>query len=134
MEITISQVESRAPVTVLRIKGKIDVTTHAQLEQQAREAHAAGMKNLLIDLSEVAYISSAGLQVLHRLFLLLRTDTPAERDEAMWQGIRAGTFKSPHLKLLKPSPGVMEVLTLVGYDTFIEIHDDYLQAIASFGA
>lgn len=132
MDITILQVEGRVPITVFRVKGKIDVTTYEQFEKQARDTHTAGMKSLLVDLSEVAYISSAGLQALHRLFLLLRTDTSAERNEAMWQGIRDGTFKSPHLKLLRPSANVTEILKLVGYNMFIEIHDDYLKAVASF--
>jgi len=132
MDITVSQEQGRVPVTVFHIHGDINVTTYEQLQQQAREAFDAGTRNLLLDLAEVTYISSAGIRALNDIFRLLRGDSPAESDEAMSKGLRDGTFKSPHLKLLNPSSRVLEVLKIAGVDMFLEIHRHLKDAVASF--
>jgi len=66
------------------------------------------------------------------LFTMLRGDTPAESDAAMKQGLRDGTFKSPHLKLVNPTRHVREVLSMAGLDMFLEIHPNLKDALASF--
>jgi anti-anti-sigma factor len=130
MEILVSQEQGRVPVTVFKVKGNIDSATYQQLEAQARQAFEGGMKNLLLDLSEAPYVSSAGIRALNDMILMLKTS--AESDEAMNKGIADGSFKSPHVKLLKPNRNVAEVLRLAGMDMLLEIHQDYKQAIASF--
>jgi hypothetical protein len=130
MDIVVSHEQGRVPVTVFHIKGS--VTGDEQLQNLAQEHHATGTRNVLLDLTEVPYMSSQGLRALHYMYTLLRSGTPEESDEAVSSGIAAGTFTSPHLKLLKPSKHVLEVLKATGYDMFLEIHDDYKQAIASF--
>jgi hypothetical protein len=130
MEVTVSQEEGRVPVTVFHITGA--VTSNQELEARAQEAYDKGARNILLDLTEVPYMATAGLRALHSIFMLLRTDTPEESDQATKAGIAAGTFVSPHLKLLNPTPHVLEVLKLAGYDMFLEIHRDVNQAVASF--
>jgi hypothetical protein len=132
MDIVVSQEHGRVPVTVFRIKGAIDVASYEQFQTAAQKAFAGGAQNLLLDLSEVNYISSAGLRALHYVFTLLRADSPAESDEAMSKGLRDGAFKSPHLKLLNPSPVALKVLSTAGFDMFLEIHRDLESAVASF--
>jgi anti-anti-sigma factor len=132
MDIVVSHEQGRVPVTVFRVKGEIDVRTYEQLQDQAQEAFKAGMRNLLLDLSGVTYISTAGLRALHHIFTLLRTDSPGESDTVMYEGLRDGTFKSPHLKLLNPQPAVLNALSTAGYDMYLEIHRDLKDAIASF--
>jgi anti-anti-sigma regulatory factor len=131
-EISVSQQQGAVPVTVLHVKGDIDMTTAEQVEKRAREAIGAGARNLLVDLTDVPYMSSAGLRMLHALFERLRGDSPGESSDAIRQGLADGTFKSPHLKLLKPSPRVLEVLKMSGYDMFLEIHKNLNEAVASF--
>jgi ABC-type transporter Mla MlaB component len=130
MEILVSQEQGRVPVTVFKVKGNVDSATYQQLEAQARQAFEGGMKNLLLDLSEAPYVSSAGIRALNDVILMLKTS--AESDKAMNKGIADGSFKSPHVKLLKPNRNVAEVLRLAGMDMLLEIHQDYKQAIASF--
>jgi hypothetical protein len=132
MEIEVSQQQGRVPVTVFRIKGAI--ISDAELSAKAKEAVGDGTRDLLLDLSEVPYMSSQGLRALHSIYTLLRTDAPGESDQAVKTGIAAGTFKSPHLKLLGPTDKTLEVLKITGYDMFLEIFpkDKFSQAIASF--
>jgi anti-anti-sigma factor len=130
MEISVSQHEARVPVAVFQIKGP--VINNEPLEQQVRSAYNAGARNIVLDLSEVPYMASAGLRALHAIYSLLRSDTAEESDEATKRGIAAGTFVSPHLKLVKPTPYVLEVLKSAGYDMFLEIHRDLSQALDAF--
>jgi hypothetical protein len=130
MEVTVSQAQGRVPVTIFHIVGA--VTDNQELESRAQTAFDAGARNILLDLAEVPYMATAGLRALHAIFTLLRANTPEESDEATRAGIAAGTFMSPHLKLLNPSSHVLEVLKAAGYDMFLEIHRDINQVVASF--
>ena len=125
MEITVSQAQGKATITVLHLKGA--VTEEEQLEARAQEAYAGGARNFLIDLSEVPYMSSSGLRALHALYMMVRGEGAGESE-----GIRRGTYTSPHLKLLKPNKDVLEVLKTAGYDMFLEIHKDEKTALSSF--
>ena len=129
MEIYLSKAEE-APVTVIRVNG--DLTTEEPLKSRAEQAIESGTRNLLLDLSSVPYMSSAGLRVLHVLYNLLREDRTVAGTKAIEKGIASGTYSSRHFKLLNPSKSVTKVLRMAGYDMFLEIHDDYEEAIASF--
>jgi anti-anti-sigma factor len=128
MEINVSQAQGKVPITVIKLKGNL--TSESELQTQAQKAHDAGSHHVLLDLSEVPYISSSGLRALHYIFSLLKTS----QDDAATEkaGIVSGTFTSPHLKLLKPTQNVLQVLKTTGYDMFLEIHTDYQKAIESF--
>lgn len=130
MEIVVTQDEGQVPVTVFQLKG--DLADEEPLRSQATEAYEAGTRNLLLDLSEVPYITSSGLRAIHYVFDLLRSDSPDESDQAVRKGIASGQYKSPHLKLFKPSKNASKALSVSGYDMFLEIHKNYNEAIASF--
>ena len=69
---------------------------------------------------------------INTIYNLLRTSAPAESDEAVRQGINAGTFKSPHLKLAHLSPRVSEALKIAGVDMFLDFQPDLDSAVAAF--
>jgi len=132
MEITFSQEKARVPITVVHVNGDIDSSNHQELEKKARAAIDGGCQYLLIDLTGVHYISSAALRSLNQIFQLLRARSKDSSDEEMYQGINAGTYKSPYLKLLNPSKAVLEVIKITGFDMFLEIHTNLKTALASF--
>jgi anti-sigma B factor antagonist len=133
MEITTSsRTDAKVPVTVLHLKGDLDMKTHQDLENQVRQAHSEGVKYVLLDLTNLRYLTSAGLRAIHSAFNLLREGDSAESDPVVQKGMRGGAFKSAHLKLVNPSKSVREVLTIAGYDMFMEIHPDVDTAIRSF--
>lgn len=134
MEIMASHKNGKVPVTVFHIKGALTAESSETLEQQAKSAFEAGTRNLLLDLTDVKFVSSGGLRTIHRIFMLLRGDTPEESDESVRKGITAGTYRSPFLKLLKPSRHVLEALKLAGFDMFLEIHTNLQGAVTSYQA
>ena len=132
MEVTVSQEQGRVLVTVLHVKGDISAATADQFLAEAQRIQRSGARDMLIDLTEVSVLSSAGLRVLHNLFNQLRGDSPDESDEAMRRGLKDGTFKSAHLKLLNPNKNIREALRIAGFDMFLEIYVDLREAVASF--
>jgi anti-anti-sigma factor len=134
MEIKISTENGRVPVTVLHVDGNIDSSTYQTFQSKADELIKGGAQYILIDLSHAPYVSSAGFRALHQLFNQLRSLDPTSNpgEEEVKKGISAGTYKSPHLKLLNLSKETRTTFEMSGFDMFIETYDDRKTAIASF--
>jgi anti-anti-sigma factor len=132
MDIDVTQEQGRVPVTVFHVNGSVDAASYEQLQSRAEQAIQGGTTNLLLDLSRVPYMSSAGLRAINHIYNLFHKETAGAEGEAVSQGLRTGKFKSPHLKLLNPTPRVLEVLQMTGFDMFLEIHHNLKEAVASF--
>jgi anti-anti-sigma factor len=132
MDITVSQEQGRVPVTILHVSGQTDSTSANELEKKAMEVIDAGARHLVLDLSKVPYLSSAGLRVLQEVFNKLREVSTGESDKEMYRRINDGSFTSPHLKLLNPTKEVMEVLKMSGFDMLVSIEKDLKTAVAAF--
>jgi hypothetical protein len=129
MEIASWHETGAVPVTVLQVKG--DLTSNEPLESRARAAVLEGARDVVLDLSHVPYISSGGLRVIHVLYMLLR-DADPEDGETAARSIARGTYKSPHLKLVRPSKNGMKALSTAGYDMFLDIFDSIPAAVGSY--
>ncbi len=132
MDITVSQEQGRVPVTILHVSGQTDSTSANELEKKAMDVIDAGARHLVLDLSKVPYLSSAGLRVLQEVFNKLREVSTGESDKEMYRRINDGSFTSPHLKLLNPTKEVMEVLKMSGFDMLVSIEKDLKTAVAAF--
>jgi anti-anti-sigma factor len=132
MDIKVSTENGNVPVTVLHLDGKLDSSTYQAFQTKAEELIKGGSRHFLIDLSHTPYISSAGLRALHSLFNQLRALTPDVTDEEMRKGINAGTYKSPHLKLLNLSKDARTAFEMAGFDMYIEVFDDMKKAFEAF--
>jgi anti-anti-sigma regulatory factor len=132
MEIIVSEEQVRVPVTIFQVKGELTAETEGQLLEQAQDAYQAGMRDLLLDLGDVTFLSSAGLRAIHQIFVLLLEDSPEAGEEAVRAGIRKGTYRSPHLKLLNPSSDVYQVLKTTGFDMFLDVYTKRRKALAAF--
>ena len=134
MEITISQEQGRAAVSVIRVSGQLDGRTYLDLISKANEIIGTGAKNILLDLSDLTFISSAGLVALHTIALLSRGDTlpnPKHGLDALKTRIRDEGLQE-YLKLLNPRPEVAKVLDMVGFSNFFEVFTDRQKAVNSF--
>jgi anti-anti-sigma factor len=134
MDIKVSTVDGRVPVTVVHVDGDIDSATSEAFSTKVDELIAGGARYILLDLVHAPFISSAGLRVLHAVYNKLRELHPDANlsDEQVKKGIREGTYKSPHLKLLKLSKEARKTFELSGYDMYIETFEDEKTAVAAF--
>jgi anti-anti-sigma factor len=134
MEIKVSTEQARVPVTIMHVDGNIDSSTYESFKARADALIKDGARYILVDLSHATFVSSAGLRALHSMFNTLRSLQPDANltDEQVKKGIAAGTYKSPHLKLLNPSKETQTAFSLSGFDMFIETYTDRKAAIDAF--
>lgn len=134
MEIKVASENARVPVTVLHVDGNIDSSTYQAFQAKVDELIDGGARHLLIDLSHAPFVSSAGFRALHQIFNKLRSLQPDNKlsEEDVKKGISAGTYKSPHLKLLNLSRETKTTFEMSGFDMFIETYNDRKAAIDSF--
>ena len=136
MEIIISQDQDTPPVTVIRLRGALDGSSYQSFITEAEKLFDAGARNLLLDMSELDFLSSAGLAALHRVARIYRGEDRSTMEEG-WSAIHAmgrdgGSGFQEHIKLLNPSQKVKDVLDTVGFMAFFEIYTELHPAIASF--
>lgn len=136
MDISVSQVEGNVPVTIIKLDGELDGQTYQDLISKAREVYESGARDFLIDMSDLTYVSSAGLVALHTVALLSRGEALPDTD-AGWSAIRSvgGARKEglqEHVKLANPREEVKSVLDMVGFSAAFEIYSDLDEAVKSF--
>lgn len=132
MDIIVSREQGRVPVTVIRLHGSLDASSYGQLEQAFREVHTAGAQHILLDLADAPYVSSAGIRTLSLMFRALLQSAGEAEDEALYQGVRDGTYRSPYLKLLAPNELVRNALKISGMDMLLDVYADLDGAVAAF--
>ena len=136
MQINFSRHEGRVPITVMRLIGELDASNYAKVIDKAQEVYQDGARCLLIDLSAVPYVSSAGLMSLHTVVLIFggqsmqskTTGRPSFRPISI---SRDGEVRK-RVKLFNPQPDVDQVLDVVGLKEFFEIYVDLDTALQSF--
>ncbi len=132
MEVKVSVENARVPVAVLQVDGNIDSGTYETFLAKANEAVKNGARHILVDLTNVRFVSSAGLRAINEVLIQLRQLSPDMSEEEMRKGVNAGTYKSPHLKLLCPSKETQVSLESSGFDMYIQVFQDLKTALASF--
>ncbi|MFO7663628.1 MAG: STAS domain-containing protein [Chloroflexota bacterium] len=130
LHITVIQEREHSLITIFKLEGDIDAESYVLLQDKATEYYQTGTRRLLLDLSGVHFMGSAGLRALHQIDEMLRRETAGE-DESN-SGIVNGSFKSPYLKLLNPSASVARTLKLSGFDLIFDVFHDQQAAIDAF--
>lgn len=100
-------------VVALTVTGRIDSANAAEFEEELSKLTQSGKNNLVLDLSGVQFISSAGLRVL----VTAR---------------KAVKSAGGDIRLASPSAEVVETLKIAGLDVLFESYPDREAAIASF--
>ena len=113
MEIKISTENGRVPVTVVAAVGNIDTNTFEPFMKKTKELIDGGARYILVDLTNVPYMSSAGLRVLVAMH-------------------KAAKKSGGGLCLAQPSDRVREVLDLAGLTPVFVIYPDVVAAVGSF--
>lgn len=132
MEIQITVENARVPVTVIEATGNIDTYVFDAFMSKAQAALDGGARYVLVDLTRVPYMSSAGLRVLNSMFNKLRMLNGDIPDAEMLKAISDGSYKSPYLKVLNLSQHVKIAFETAGFDMFLETFTDKQKALDSF--
>ena len=119
LKITSEQVVVAVPVTVLQVRGWLDAQSEEQLLAVARTAYDEGARYVLIDMSELDTITSAGIRSLQKIYQMY---TPKE-----------DRFKIAHLKLCNAPPQIYNVLGITGFLHNIPMYESLEAALESFG-
>ena len=91
--------------TIVHISGRIDAATSDTLEDTIMDILDTGENRIILNLSDTNYISSAGLRVLVVVSKQLQ---------------EAGQFC-----LCSLNDNVREIIEMSGFNTFIDIYEDY---------
>src|SRR4030042_3323410 len=78
MEITVTTQQGKMPVTVLQPHGDVDASNYTELVTKVEELMKGGAQDFVVDLSDVAFMSSAGLAGLHTIAMMLRGEKLAD--------------------------------------------------------
>ena len=100
-------------VAVMSVSGRVDSATAPELESKLRALVEADKNQIVLDLKDVEYMSSAGLR-------------------AMVSTLKQVKRVNGDLRISSPSPRVEEVLRLAGLTSIFSIHSSQEEAIASF--
>jgi anti-anti-sigma factor len=112
--VKITNVEGRVPITIFQLQDRVNLGNFSELEQTAKDAYEAGMRDLVIDLSQTPSLTSIGIRAIVVIHRLLSAD------------------KGKHLKLAGAIVPIREMLGIAGITQFIEIYDSVDEAVASF--
>lgn len=102
-------------VDVVKVVGRVDHQTAPDLEKVLRGIISEGRHNIVLDLTDVSYISSAGLKAL----------------QATAKGARAGLIAGD-VRLAGLKPNIKEIFDTIGFTQLFKIYDEPLDAVGSF--
>ncbi|HOW91947.1 MAG TPA: STAS domain-containing protein [Anaerolineaceae bacterium] len=111
MEISTSQFKH---CDVIKVTGRIDSATSPQLAEAINRINDQGRYKLVIDFTDVNFISSAGLRVL---IATLKNCRRYNRGDLVLAGMQEN---------------IHSVFDLAGFTSIFKIHDDVLSAVGSF--
>lgn len=128
LTITTSQVQGNVAVTILHLSGHLHGGTESQLLDHARQVREDGTTHLLLDLSGLEVLSSAGLRAIQNIFKQI---TPPS-DMELIQKHGAEPYKSPYLKMVCPNPQIYYILNITGFMQNLYVYNNMDDAIKSF--
>jgi anti-sigma B factor antagonist len=100
---------------LVAVTGEVDSASAPELEEALQGLVAAGKKNLVVNLTNVSFMSSAGLKALIGAQMKVRRMIPAG-----------------DVVLSEVPPYLKETLELVGFHHVFKFYDDDVEAVGSF--
>lgn len=136
MEMNTSPVSGSPTTVVLELDGELDATNYLDVIEHVRRLYDEGARQLVLDLSNLRFLSSSGLVSLHSSALIMRGEEPPS-PELGWSAFHAIASDVEQgfeacCKLVNPQGRVRKTLEMTGFSTFLEIFDDVDSAVGSF--
>ena len=111
--VKISQAQGHVPVTVFHLQDRIHLGNFAELEETAKETYDNGMRDLVIDLTQAASLTSIAIRAIVIIHKMLSPD------------------QGRHLKIAGPTL-IRELLDIAGVTQYIDVYETVDEAVASF--
>ena len=105
--------EKRSDLRIFTVSGKLDAENSAALERRLNDSIRLEEENIIVNLGQLDYISSAGLRVL-------------------LSAAKALSQKSRKIKIANLQEQVQEVFSLTGFSQIFEVFADLEKCIESF--
>jgi anti-anti-sigma regulatory factor len=121
-------------VAVLGLDGELDASNYRDLMTTGEQLYAEGVRMLVLDMSDLEYMSSSGIVALHSLALVYRGQAPHDPD-AGWEALHAAQADAeaggPHdqLRLVAPSEAIDVVLERTGMSRIMPVFPDRAAAL-----
>ncbi|MBP7998091.1 MAG: STAS domain-containing protein [Chloroflexi bacterium] len=106
-------VESFKRVDLVEVSGRIDSSNASELDETLKQLADQDRHQLILNLSRVEYMSSAGLR-------------------AIVSALRTAKKSNGDVRMSQPSERVKEVLDLAGLTSLFQYYDDDTSAVGSF--
>jgi anti-anti-sigma factor len=137
LQTTVEQVEGPTSVTVVALDGELDAASFEHVIETIRQVYEGGGRRLLMDLTNLTFISSSGLVAVHAAMRLMRGEAPPDLEQG-WGALRAirdevedGTVQA-NLHLCGTQDAVRKVLDRTGLGGLIPSYPDRAAALAAF--
>jgi len=117
---TSEQVQGEVSITIFHLRGWLDAQSEEEFLKWAEEAYENGTRYLLLDLSELDTMTSAGMRAIQKVY---KKYTPEGTDK-----------QYPRLKMASAPPPVYNALKMTGFLQSIPMYESVQSAIDTFKA
>ncbi|MBT3383678.1 MAG: STAS domain-containing protein [Prolixibacteraceae bacterium] len=106
------KIKTKNNILIITLKGSIDSKTAPEVQQKVLES-SVNSKNVIIDLTSVDFVSSAGLRVLLMLYRQIKV-------------------KNGKVVLVGVSEEITDIMSMTGFINFFEIIDTVENALNTY--
>ena len=110
-----TEVQHESNSTIVKVTGSVDALTAAELSNVLSDQIAAGRANLVVDLMDVEFMSSAGLRTL-------------------LGAVKEARSSGGDLRITSTNPGIDKVLKMSGFHNIAKVFPSQAEAVSSFGS
>lgn len=111
---SVEKVQGDVPITIFHLRGWLDAQSEDEFVKWAEEAYQNGVRNLLLDLSELDTLTSAGMRAIQRVYKLYTAQ------------------ENSQLKMAAAPPQVYHSLKITGFLKTIPMYESVQSAVDSF--
>lgn len=138
MDMKSSAAPGKPATIILDLDGELDASNYLDVIERVHQLYSDGARQLVIDLSDLSFLSSSGLVALHSAALVMRGEEPPG-PELGWSAFHAIATDVERgfetcCKLVNPQGRVRKTLEMTGFNAFLEVFDDTDAAVRSFDA
>ena len=110
-----TEVQQDSNSTIVKVAGSVDALTAAELSKVLTNQITEGHANLVVDLTGVEFMSSAGLRTL-------------------LGAVKEARSNGGDLRIASTNPGVDKVLKMSGFNNIAKVFSSQAEAVSSFGS